>query len=696
MPTPTSLPIQSSAIERARSYFNAFEMLIKNMPIIEAPGDYFIDDHKTSFIAEAEKRLKDTEDSIHAVALSHPPTLGEMHTINTLQENYAALLVDLFTNPDFEFLTGFRTHRSPTGQLLVRTSGHPSKNEVRRWLRSAENLANWRTRPTLETYYQHDGIEKILIEKPIYRFTENLVKEYLSILGENNHPKWFTALPKWEQKELQSRVLKAKQAAEEISTTPSEKAYQQTFAESLGTPPSTLRRYPGLANYSEHRQILKKNGEVISDTTYYRAATPTPIDVTDKTERQRLTTLAIEQFKQNHPTSAPVMLGLVTPVPIPGVQEYRLFKDNTQCAQTRGVTYANRAVNKWRSLLLGTTHLKKDKVTAILIQTSLENLDALKATYPALAGKLEDIKSSLKNWDKMGNTSTFTTLQNNVNDTIEKIKAQENLTLTDRDTLKFLTILSDYAELLQTSPSTSHDRNPNLWRAAYETMILKSLYGCKSNKDRAAAFTLQLDAMEEIFAKTGRLPKFNDKGTLRDEFNQAYAAEFLSGHHNAYAALNATGASALKNIRSVLPEDTQRIILARAGYPQAQKPSWLQRILHALQRFFAFITRTTPPEPLTGVTIFDQHDSCAARNKQSLRTRKIKPWAFVHASNKPDMPSSSLSGKEPLLAPLDNSGGQTPTTTYTTTQLWKKPEDESDRSRLDTTENQQSSPRNQY
>ncbi len=601
----TSLPLQETAIAQAHVYLEAFRLLISNTLKLRRVPDERQDDHANLLIRMAKDALLETEKNIDKITLSTPPTQDEMDAINIHLENYGASLVDLFAN-----------------STLEKGVDNLEKSEIVKWLKSAENLVNWQTRSEIQTHYQEGGIEKTLIEKPVYRFTENLVNEYLSIRPSEHHkPTWFTELPQWEQKELQSRVIKAKQAAEATGEEKSSSVYQKAFAESLGTPPSALRRYPGLANYSEHRQILKKNGEVISDTTYYRAATPAPFNIKDAAERQRLTTLAIEQFKQNHP-DAGEMLGFVTP--ILGTLEHRIANDNAAAATAQHIHYAIRPLNKTRGLVPGETQVKKDEITTAVINHALDHLEALKTNYPDQKTPLEKVKNSLLAWHTRSTPDALATLQNDVSNAIEHIKrTKKPLSLADRDALKFLNILKDYAELLQKAPHTGHDRNPNLWRAAYEEMILNALYGCRSNKDRAGMFTLQLDAMEEVFAATGRLPKFDDTGMHRDTFNKAYATEFLSGHHNRYAELNTKGAQALKSVRDVLAKDTQAMILEKAG---------------TLGK---------------GASIFDQHKSCSARNKFSFKRKEVKKL--------PD----KLSLQTPLAAQASTQTASTPVDTRT-------------------------------
>lgn len=177
-------------------------------------------------------------------------------------------------------------------------------------LNNAENHTNWKTRAPVTTKVDiKPNIVQVRIDEPITEFTQDQQEAWKKILAqkEKDRPRWFRKLAPWEQKHFTTIV--AKWAAQ---TEP-----RENLGTLMGTPPTTIRGYPGARNaYKSAIITYKKDPKTkelrkISHVTKIRSGHISPSKMKSIKERQQAAQDNVEQLI------------------IAGIQQ-RLEKDSTQ------------------------------------------------------------------------------------------------------------------------------------------------------------------------------------------------------------------------------------------------------------------------------------------------------------------------------------------------------------------------------
>ena len=178
----------------------------------------------------------------------------------------------------------------------------------------AENINCWETPTPIQVteYTRDDGKTVVQVSRPITNLTNEQALDYMNIYKDSAaQPLWFKKLDPWHQNYLQGKLkdvheayknIQPKPSAETLDT-PAMKKIVGLLNDTLGSPPSTVRNYPGLANYSEHTLIvLDKDGEVEFTSTRQRGSSSTvnAVKVDGDTaydeERAKLTTSSVAQL----------------------------------------------------------------------------------------------------------------------------------------------------------------------------------------------------------------------------------------------------------------------------------------------------------------------------------------------------------------------------------------------------------------
>ncbi len=483
-------------------------------------------------------------------------------------------------------------------------------------LRNAENRMNWlRKRPLIITHLRSETMDLIQIDQSVSSITDRQKEEWQSI--RNNNPAWFLKLPSWEQDHWREVF---------IDSESTEDGKVEKLLPWFGTPPSTIRAYPGIANCAIHtfsccdKDFDPKEAFQLSRL---RSAVIVPREICDKKdkdegiqlkkERIRLTVQNIQQLIQLHleHISGPFIkrYGLINRAPgklltIPVLMQTLLtnmkkswlpgYEGDLVMDKAESIQVIENAVRDFqykgiRFEFISTNYTVNMKAKRPLVnKTHIAAFSKIiKATHDFLCLFIKDIDR--KNIRKFRNIianlkSILEKIEENRLDEIyfESIEIEcENPTLETRfQLIQFL--LQEYWNLQQHSTNLrtysflSHVNVP-LFIAAIEELLVCSINGivhssCKSGKDRRAMALMYEDAILACFyhAKSHGLVR----NIIRDQsennvrqvlFRSIVAELFQSEHHNDIAECNAEGCFALKSVADVLPKSILAQIKASRG-----------------------------------------------------------------------------------------------------------------------------------
>ncbi|MBN9286354.1 MAG: hypothetical protein BGO43_12680 [Gammaproteobacteria bacterium 39-13] len=426
-------------------------------------------------------------------------------------------------------------------------------DKIKAELDNAENHANWKARSKKETLLENNGKRT---ETPISKFTPELTKEWLKITDKEK-PEWFKELSKWEQKYFIKRIEEWKSIALKTRT---------NLGDFLGPVPTTIRRYPGAPNAYVTQVELKGHEGKSEVFTKIRSGVIVPTKMKAKNKKQKeekvnvtkqnleqLVVVAIQEkikelskdpnFDSSKPIDLPILLQTLYSPPKQPDGKYNnravmnalelLRKDladpqkfiEKHKIDTKGIQfgkidllYSNRAVNRARGITFLTNLFNKQG------RESRKTVKALEKYVTQIQnGKDKSIaEAALKSYKDMPYI---------------------------RNTL---------GGVLQTSSNAMAEK------AALEQIIAGKVGirvgSCVSGKDREEMVTEIAIAQQEFFLKHGSFPPpYNAKGennkALREEFSEAVARQYLTGHGHELAAENSKGCDGLKNIVDVFGKD---------------------------------------------------------------------------------------------------------------------------------------------
>lgn len=435
--------------------------------------------------------------------------------------------------------------------------------KVNEELENAENHVNWKKRDPVSSTAASDNETVKRTETPLSKFTTTQTVEWLKITRPpNEQPKWFIALPKWEQKLLQKKVNEWKNKNDK----------SVNLGEFLGTVPSTIRRYPGAPNV--YRTEATVNGEKGEFTfTKIRSGVLAPFKMKAKSKsqkeqfveitKQNLEQLVVEAINnklkslpngQGKPLSLPILLQTLFSPPFqpPGgytnegmqkaVEQLRsILQDPDKLKSfirrnnidTKGYTldiqllYANRPVNKGRSLTEQYT-----KFSSTSLGNENRNTDNAISKHINLELKQYANKEMSKDLDLAFAAHVRYKEMNNEIGALNALKM-----------------------LFKNPPY-----NPVAERAALEQIVMDKMGGvrigsCVSGKDREEMITELALAQLQFYSKYGTMPPpFNPKdpeNLKRIEFEDMVAKLYLNNHGQKLAGENAKGCDGLKNVQDV-------------------------------------------------------------------------------------------------------------------------------------------------
>jgi len=453
-------------------------------------------------------------------------------------------------------------------------------------LADAEFLLNWRDvekgkaarEPQAHLQKVGEGEDAIYIlqgDRPQAKPAQEQLLEMQKIFGsEEGQPKWFKALPQWEQEYFKSNFVFLK--GRDLNNETVLKKAQGEYQEKWGNPPTTLRKYPFLANYSEmETKVYDKagnpKGTIVSKT---RSGNIVPFGVKDKKERLELTKQNIRQIIQNE---------------IAG-----------KIASGQYVTNANGEIEL--PVLIQT--LVKP------VSTMLEKLSSSDPESPMLKMKQEAIRQLEAEYQKAGGIKiggktvkiTFVDSNYSINRNLQKIQmANATRNIKAMDTVVALARAKDKNDNLQVRRDAqnlperrlferaliNYAQNAERYKRRYkglgkamavipyasglrvdkntfflETAALEQILmcrmgiatgGCKSGKDRKGMEVMFTQAMEIFFVQNNRFPDFGDKKD-RKAFAEIFKSLFHSRFQEQLAASNAKGAEGLQAVDGVLPK----------------------------------------------------------------------------------------------------------------------------------------------
>ncbi len=445
--------------------------------------------------------------------------------------------------------------------------------QVKDELDNAENHVNWKARE-LKITTTDTEVTILRKDNPISHFTPTQTHEWLNILGAekpkelrmlygDEKPKWFTALPEWEQNYFQKRVL----AWQDQKSKPDG---IQNLGDYLGPVPTTIRRYPGAPNAYVSTATLSgtnEKGEIQTENFLkIRSGVIAPakmkakgkegkaakIEITKQNLEQLVVVAIQEKIKemqtkgvaQDQNIELPILLQTLYSPPMqpPGdynnpavMKAFERVREELKepekflakhSIDTQGYTfqkvdllYSNRPVNNARGLSwignLFSKQGKESRRTDTILAEYVDKLDHNSQDYKIAKAALDSYQSMPY-----------------VRNTIGMIPPTKS------------NALAEIAALEQIISSKVGVR----------------IGSCVSGKDREEMITEVAIAQQEFFLKHGKFPppynaKSDTNKALRNEFLENVARAYLAGHGQELAGENSKGCDGLKNIVDVLGKD---------------------------------------------------------------------------------------------------------------------------------------------
>lgn len=436
-----------------------------------------------------------------------------------------------------------------------------SFKQVKDELDNAENHVNWKTRQFKVTTTTDESVTISREDRPISHFTLAQTNEWLNILDEKQKPKWFTALPEWEQNYFQERVLAWQAQKAQVGGI-------ENLGDYLGSVPTTIRRYPGAPNAyvstatlsitngkgeQQSENFLKIRSGVIAPAKMKakgKEGKAAKVEITKQNLEQLVVVAIQEKIKemqdvpQEREIKLPILLQTLYSPPMqpPGdynnpavMKAFERVREELKepekflarhSIDTQGynfqkvdLLYSNRPVNNARGLSwIGNLFSKQGRES--------RRTDAVLAEYV----------------DKLEHTSQDYKIAKAALDSYQSMPYVRN-------TIGMI-------------PPTKSNAIAEI--AALEQIIAGKvgvrIGSCVSGKDREEMITEVAIAQQEFFLKHGKFPPpYNAKSTDdkkdRQEFIENVARAYLTGHGQELAGENSKGCDGLKNIVDVLGKD---------------------------------------------------------------------------------------------------------------------------------------------
>lgn len=372
-----------------------------------------------------------------------------------------------------------------------------------------------------------DTITMHIVETVVVPKMTETNKVVFRTIRDQNPPNWFTQLRPWEQTYLK------KITPQDLSDAADWSAFEKVL-------PSTLRRFPGLANATKKTTVTTDSKGHTSTKISYRQGIPSTFDMPSpdylesaKYNLQQLLDATQTDIQQNFhdfwglPTDSKIM----PPVVLLGLLTHR--KD----ANIFGISgsylgFGGKEDNTKRT----------DEKTQVITEVANQ--------YPGL--QLIDLNIGV-NWFRghflgaridqyIETMESF--LQNNqaalTNGSVEAKQKWDhaNSTLADLKTHQDKNLISG--------------RNKNLFTAALCHYLVNQTGGCaipncKSAKDRTAQELIMADAIELYYHRYQKLPQYDDMPSNRNHFIAIFVEIYKTRHHHKVANDNSPGSMGIKD-----------------------------------------------------------------------------------------------------------------------------------------------------
>lgn len=433
-----------------------------------------------------------------------------------------------------------------------------SFKKVKDELDDAENHVNWKKRDIKETTTNTQGMSISRAETPISKFSSELTKEWLKITHKHK-PRWFLALPKWEQHYFIQRLEEWKNQALKQRT---------NLGDFLGSVPTTIRRYPGAANAYITSVEIKKDDGTSLNFHKIRAGVIAPNKMKagnkkDRAEKVHITKQNLEQLvaiaiQEKIKEIKANGLDITHPIDLP-ILFQTLYSPPFQPPGAYNNASTMKAIDKLRKELDNpAAFIKKHKIDCKVEGQNIQfsNIQLLYSNRPV--NNARGLTWFINLFTRQGSESRTSVK--------ELTKYVEKLTGTNRAICAGA--LKSYQEMPYIFNTLSSlippSKNNALAEKAALEQIIASKVGarigtCVSGKDREEMITEIAIAQQAFFLKYDQFPPFSNVGgkdkALRAEFVEMVARQYLTGHGHALAAENSKGCDGLKNIVDVFGKD---------------------------------------------------------------------------------------------------------------------------------------------
>lgn len=489
---------------------------------------------------------------------------------------------------------------------LVQKYSDIDEKTFNKYLEIAESLYSWQNRDDkVICTISKDREENILIveiDEPISQLTEDQVKEFLSIY-KVNPPEWFIELPSFAREYLLEKfdTFKAYSGMQDLPPGVSEE-----FNSIIHSLPSNLRWLPALANFTKHTCEVydAKTGDLLLRNSNFSSATPVPINIKNKNDKERLALQNIYQYaSQLGENKILYVQSLLTPLLGDKLVAKLTKEDNQDFARINSEAVAKFAVesdyakkgghavynilpiNSMRKVpapiakespkakLTGTIELLKlfaDFIDNIKVKNRPELLLDFDCGLIAQIKK-DDFKG------KLLPINNLSRLREQCNHVIVDLKhelegaADAGMASEIREKILLFSSVVGIIDLNAEDKYKQLKKDENNFRAAYELILTNKSNGmgassCKSGKDREGVVRLYVDTIISYTAIYNEIPLPSDtknEPAKRERFINLFVDVFAKNHFAALASANSPYSFGLKSLGGVLPKDIKEAVEAR-------------------------------------------------------------------------------------------------------------------------------------
>lgn len=429
--------------------------------------------------------------------------------------------------------------------------------EVLSELAHAENHYNWRSAGKVGSREQiasvlelDDQRVQVRVDIPIARFTKKQEEDWEDILAEhpNGRPKWFNSLPEWEQNYFKAKVGQWQKQSP-----------RPNLGDFLGTPPTTIRGYPGARN-GYHSYVFnyraKDDGSYELENSFYkiRSGHISPSEMKNSVERlqaakDNIKQLILEGVREKvERGEKDILVNLQTLITPPFKEDDRIMDQDRM-----------EAIQDLRREFSGSRFANFLKENGVVISGDAPSITLITSNHPINAGRAAGNIGFITSPRRYKENQT----------TLQAIK-RKAAKLTGGSEKKMaeeaLANLNKISGLKRIANFFVRGINHNTERAALEQIAISAVGGlrlgsCMSGKDREGAVSEHAAAMVGFYQKYNRFPPIpgvwkmflsKKERDLRNEYEMMVAKEFLAGHDQRIAEANAAGASGLKEVSTTL------------------------------------------------------------------------------------------------------------------------------------------------